>query len=113
MRLRGAGPAVRGPRATPRESRHALGRRVGHGRRGEPRQRRIGATEDRFGALGPVLDRTVVWNTVYTAAVTNQRHRAAARGREPLPRAGGTATAAVARPAWRWSSTDSRAASSR
>lgn len=112
MRLRGAGPAVRGPWATPRESRHALGRRVCHGRRGEPRQRRIEATEDRLGALGPVLDRTVVWNTVYTAAVTINGVPQPPADESPS-RGRGTATAAVARPAWCCSSPDSRAASSR
>lgn len=49
---------------TLQESRHALGRHIFHGKRGELRQRRIEGMEDRLGALGLVLNRVTLWNTV-------------------------------------------------
>ena len=47
------------------ESRHALARRIFHGRRGELRQAYREGQEDQLGALGLVLNAVVLWNTRY------------------------------------------------
>nr|WP_234003938.1 Tn3 family transposase [Nocardiopsis sp. SBT366] len=57
---------------TLQESRHALGRHVFHGKRGELRQRYIEGMEDQLGALGLVLNCVTLWNTVYMDAALDQ-----------------------------------------
>ncbi|WP_433227926.1 Tn3 family transposase [Actinomadura formosensis] len=54
------------------ESRHALGRYVFHGKRGELRQRYIEGMEDQLGELGPVLDCITLWNSVYMDGALDQ-----------------------------------------
>ncbi|GAA1027187.1 hypothetical protein GCM10009565_48180 [Amycolatopsis albidoflavus] len=51
------------------EGRHALGRDIFHGRRGELRQRYYEGMEDQLGALGLVLNAVVLFNTRYLDAV--------------------------------------------
>jgi len=58
-------------RLTVHESRHALGRRIFHGRRGELRQPYREGQEDQLGALGLVLNAVVLWNTRYLDAAIN------------------------------------------
>lgn len=57
---------------TLQESRHALGRHIFHGKRGELRQRYIEGMEDQLGALGLVLNCVTLWNTVYMDAALDQ-----------------------------------------
>jgi TnpA family transposase len=57
---------------TLQESRHALGRHIFHGKRGELRQRYIEGMEDQLGALGLVLNCITLWNTVYMDAALDQ-----------------------------------------
>ena len=47
------------------ESRHALARRIRHGQHGQLRERYHEGMEDQLGALGLVLNATVLWNTIY------------------------------------------------
>jgi len=54
------------------EGRHALGRAVFHGKRGELRQRYREGQEDQLGALGLVVNMVVLWNTLYMEAVLDQ-----------------------------------------
>jgi len=49
-------------------ARHALGRVVFHGKRGELRQPYRESQEDQLGALGLVLNAIVLWNTRYMDA---------------------------------------------
>jgi hypothetical protein len=54
------------------ESRHALARRIFHGRRGELRQAYREGQEDQLGAIGLVLNTVGLWNTRYLdRALTN------------------------------------------
>lgn len=53
-------------------SRHALGRHVFHGIRGELCKRYIEGMEDQLGALRLVLNRITLWNTVYMDAALDQ-----------------------------------------
>src|SRR5262249_12615293 len=56
------------------EGRHRLARAVFHGQRGEVRQRYREGQEDQLGALGPVVNALVLWNTRYMdAAVSHLR----------------------------------------
>lgn len=58
------------------EGRHALARKVFHGRAGQLYQRYQDGMEDQLGALGLVLNAVVLWNTRYTdAALTQLRTR--------------------------------------
>jgi TnpA family transposase len=50
------------------EGRHALGRHIFHGRRGELHQAYREGMEDQLGALGLVLNCITLWNTVYLDA---------------------------------------------
>ena len=54
------------------EGRHHLARIVFHGKRGELRQRYREGQEDQLGALGPVVNVIVPWNTIYMDAAPNQ-----------------------------------------
>ncbi|GLY66522.1 transposase [Amycolatopsis taiwanensis] len=54
------------------EGRHALGRDIFHGKRGELRQRYYEGMEDQLGALGLVLNAVVLFNTRYLDAVLAQ-----------------------------------------
>jgi TnpA family transposase len=54
------------------ESRHALARRILHGRRGQLYQPYRQGQEDQLGALGLVLNMVVLWNTRYLDAVLAQ-----------------------------------------
>src|ERR1019366_3530794 len=64
------------------EGRHRLGRTVFHGQRGELRQRYREGQEDQLGALGPVWNALILWNTRYMdAALSHLR----ARGKEVKP----------------------------
>lgn len=54
------------------EGRHALGRDIFHGRRGELRQRYYEGMEDQLGALGLVLNALVLFNTRYLDAALAQ-----------------------------------------
>lgn len=59
---------------TIQESRHRLARAIFHGRRGQIYQRYRDGQEDQLGALGPVLNAVVLWNTRYTdTAITALR----------------------------------------
>lgn len=51
------------------ESRHALARRIFHGKRGQLYQPYRQGQEDQLGALGLVLNMVVLWNTVYLDAI--------------------------------------------
>jgi TnpA family transposase len=53
---------------TVQESRHQLGRKIFHGRRGQIYQAYREGQEDQLGALGLVLNAVVLWNTVYLDA---------------------------------------------
>jgi hypothetical protein len=53
---------------TVQESRHQLGRKIFHGRRGQIYQAYRKGQEDQLGALGLVLNAVVLWNTVYLDA---------------------------------------------
>jgi len=53
---------------TVQESRHALARRIFHGRRGQIYQSYREGQEDQLGALGLVLNAVVLWNTRYLDA---------------------------------------------
>ena len=55
---------------TIQEGRHSLARRIFHGRRGHLRKSYTTGQEDQLGALGLVLNATVLWNTVYLDAAT-------------------------------------------
>jgi len=50
------------------ESRHQLGRKIFHGRRGQIYQAYREGQEDQLGALGLVLNAVVLWNTTYLDA---------------------------------------------
>ena len=54
------------------EGRHKLSRATFHGRRGEIRQRYREGQEDQLGALGLVVNATVLWNTLYMETVLKQ-----------------------------------------
>jgi TnpA family transposase len=54
------------------EGRHALGRKVFHGSKGELYQRYREGMEDQLGALGLVLNCIVLWDTVYINAALEQ-----------------------------------------
>jgi len=47
------------------EGRHAVARTIFYGQRGELRQRYKEGQEDQLGALGLVLNATILWNTMY------------------------------------------------
>ncbi len=60
--------------ANPQEGRHALARKIFHGRAGQLYQRYQDGMEDQIGALGLVLNALVLFNTRYMdAAVTRLR----------------------------------------
>jgi TnpA family transposase len=63
------------------ESRHALARRIRHGQHGQLRERYHEGMEDQLGALGLVLNATVLWNTIYLDKARAQ-HETAGR---PIP----------------------------
>ena len=63
------------------ESRHALARKIRHGHHGLLRERYREGMEDQLGALGLVLNATVLWNTIYMDKARAQRQAA---GR-PIP----------------------------
>ena len=63
--------AIKG-QANLQEGRHALGRKVFHGSRGELRQRYQAGMEDQLGALGLVLNAIVLFNTRYMSAVVDE-----------------------------------------
>ena len=63
------------------ESRHALARRIRHGQHGQLRERYHQGMEDQLGALGLVLNATVLWNTIY---LDKARAQGEAAGR-PIP----------------------------
>nr|WP_322768867.1 Tn3 family transposase [Frankia sp. Cr1] len=54
------------------EGRHALGRRVFHGSRGDLRQKYLTGMEDQLGVLGLVLNAIVLFNTRYLNAALDQ-----------------------------------------
>lgn len=54
------------------EGRHALGRDIFHGRRGELRQRYYEGMEDQLGALSLMLNALVLFNTRYLGATITQ-----------------------------------------
>ena len=54
------------------ESRHSVARAIFHGQRGELRQRYREGQEDQLGALGLVVNATVLWNTLYMEAALTQ-----------------------------------------
>ncbi len=54
------------------EGRHDLAKHVFHGRKGELRHRYQAGMEDRLGALGLVLNRITLWNTVYLDTALDQ-----------------------------------------
>jgi hypothetical protein len=56
------------------EGRHDLARKVCHGRKGEIHQKYERGMEDQLGALGLVLNCTVLWNTTYLNAAIDQLH---------------------------------------
>ena len=57
------------------EGRHALGRKVFHGERGELRQKYREGQEDQIGALGLVLNIVVLFNTRYLQAAVDELTR--------------------------------------
>lgn len=57
------------------ESRHALARRIFHGKRGQLYQPYRQGQEDQLGALGLVLNMVVLWNTVYLDAIVKDLQR--------------------------------------
>lgn len=57
------------------ESRHALARRIFHGKRGQLYQPYRQGQEDQLGALGLVLNMVVLWNTVYLDAIVKHLRR--------------------------------------
>lgn len=57
------------------EGRHALGRVICHGQRGEIRKRYREGQEDQLGALGLVLNTVVLWNTIYMEAALNHMRK--------------------------------------
>jgi TnpA family transposase len=63
------------------ESRNGLARRIRHGQHGQLRERYREGMEDQLGALGLVLNATVLWNTIYMDKARAQRQAA---GR-PIP----------------------------
>jgi len=64
---------------TVQESRHRLARKLFRAQRGELRQRCREGQEDQRGALGPVLNAVLLWNTRYIdTAITELDHRGAA-----------------------------------
>ncbi len=54
------------------ESRHGLARRIRHGQHGQLRERYRHGMEDQLGALGLVLNATVLWNTILKARAQRQ-----------------------------------------
>ncbi len=54
------------------KSRHALARRILHGRRGQLYQPYRQGQEEQLGALGLVLNMVVLWNTRYLDAILSQ-----------------------------------------
>ena len=64
------------------ESRHALARRIRHGQHGQLRERYHQGMEDQLGALGLVLNATVLWNTIYMEKARVQRQAAG----KPIPK---------------------------
>ena len=54
------------------EGRHALARKICHGRKGELHHRYQRGLEDQLGALGLVLNCVVLWTTVYLDAAVRQ-----------------------------------------
>lgn len=57
------------------ESRHALARRIFHGKRGQLYQPYRQGQENQLGALGLVLNMVVLWNTVYLDAIVADLRR--------------------------------------
>ena len=55
------------------ESRNGLARRIRHGQHGQRRERYREGMEDQLGALGLVLNATVLWNTIYMDKARDQR----------------------------------------
>ncbi|MGO9791069.1 MAG: Tn3 family transposase [Solirubrobacteraceae bacterium] len=55
------------------ESRHTLARRICRGQHGQLRERYHQGVEDQLGALGLVLNATVLWNTIYLDKARAQR----------------------------------------
>lgn len=53
------------------ESRHAVVRAICHGQKGEIRKRDTDGQENQLGALGPVTNAVVLWNTIYMQAALN------------------------------------------
>lgn len=54
------------------EGRHAVGRKICHGQRGEIRKRYREGQEDQLSALGLVVNAVILWNTIYMAAALEQ-----------------------------------------
>ena len=54
------------------EGRHALARKICHGKKGELYHRYERGLENQLGSLGLVLNCVVLWNTVYIDAALNQ-----------------------------------------
>lgn len=54
------------------EGRHALGRRIFFGHRGDLRQHYREGMEDQLGALGLALNAVVLWNSLYIDAVVKK-----------------------------------------
>jgi TnpA family transposase len=68
------------------ESRHALARRIRHGQQGQLRERYREGMEDQLGALGLVLNATVLWNTIYMDKARAQRQAAGQANPRGAPR---------------------------
>lgn len=62
------------------EGRHRVARAVLHGQRGELRQRYREGQEEQLGALGLVVQASVLWNTMYLEAALNQLRAAGMEG---------------------------------
>lgn len=60
---------------TTQESRHALARRIFHGKPGQLCQPYHHGQENQLGALALVLNMVVLWNTVYLDAIVTQLRR--------------------------------------
>jgi hypothetical protein len=53
------------------EGRHSVARTIFYGQRGELRQRYREGQEDQLGALGLVVNATILWNTMYLDRILN------------------------------------------
>ncbi|XUK61091.1 hypothetical protein ABMA10_03875 [Plantibacter sp. RU18] len=64
---------------TVQESRHRLGRKVFHGKRGQLHQKYRDGQEDQLGALGLIVNAITLWNTRYLDAAVTELTRKAQR----------------------------------